>query len=109
MSAGCALIVSLLYGERTEGKRKRGHPCLRLTDVCKRDMALAHINIDTWEETAVDRIAWRKAVKNSTNLAEATIRIKCAEKIAMRKAKCKWQVDYAIVPEDGRMPYYLMT
>ena len=40
---------ALLYGELAEGERKQGRPCLRFKDVCKSDMALAHINIDTWE------------------------------------------------------------
>ena len=39
-------------------------------------MALANINIDTCEETAADRKDWRTAVKNGTNLAEATLKTK---------------------------------
>lgn len=89
---------ALLYGELAEGERKRGRPCLRFKDVCKRDMALAHISFDTWEETAADRTDWRTAVKNGTNLAEATLKIKWAERRARRKAKGRGQTDYAIVP-----------
>ena len=88
---------ALLYGELAEGERKRGRPCLRFKDVCKRDMALAHITIDTWEETAADRTDWRTAVKIGTNLAEATLKTKWAERRARRKAKGKGQTDYAIV------------
>ena len=58
-------------------------------------MALAHTTIDTWEETAADL---RTAVKNGTNLAEATLRTKCADRRARRKAKCRGQIDYPIVP-----------
>ena len=90
---------ALLYGELAEGERKRGRPCLRFKDVCKRDMALIRdITIDTLEETAADRTDWRTAVKNGTNLAEATLKTKWAERRARRKAKGRGQTDYAIVP-----------
>ena len=65
MGPKCILKV-LLYGELAEGERKRGRPCLHFKDVCKRDMALAHIPIDTWNETAADRTDWRTAVKIGT-------------------------------------------
>ena len=42
----------MLYGEPTEGKRKAGRPLLRYKDICKRDLKLCGIDIDTRQKQA---------------------------------------------------------
>ena len=49
---------SLLFGELATGLRKRGRPCLRYKDVCKRDMLQANIDPKTWESLAAERTLW---------------------------------------------------
>ena len=66
--------------------------------MCKRDIALANISKDTWEETAEDRTGWRTVVKSGTLLAEATLMARSTERRARRKAKGRGQIDYPIVP-----------
>ena len=62
----------LLYGELTQGTRPTGRPKLRFKDVCKRDLKTLEIDVDTWEVTASDRLAWRRAVKEGlSNFEEA--------------------------------------
>ena len=49
----------LLYGELASGTRKRGRPKLRFKDTLKASMKDCHIDPDTWEQTALNRQAWR--------------------------------------------------
>ncbi|XP_034024663.1 LOW QUALITY PROTEIN: somatolactin alpha [Thalassophryne amazonica] len=42
----------LLYGELAEGIHLAGQPRLCFTDVCKKDMTMWSINVNTWEQSA---------------------------------------------------------
>ena len=61
----------ILYGELTEGTRPVGRPKLRFSDVCKRDMKFCNINIETWQDVAVDRDLWRTTVRLAVETSEA--------------------------------------
>ena len=60
----------LLYGELECGTRSKGRPYLRFKDCCKRDLQSAHIDLDSWEDIASDRLVWKHAVKLGTEKAE---------------------------------------
>ena len=78
---------ALLYGELATGMRKRGRPCLRFKDVCKKDMSLAQIDHKTWETIAEERTSWRAKVREGIQVAEASLTVKSEEKRARRKGK----------------------
>ncbi len=61
----------LLYGELAEGSRLIGRPRLRYKDICKKDMKLSDINIDTWESRAEDRSAWHFVVRQGVQSQKA--------------------------------------
>ena len=63
----------LLYGELQGGKRRRGRPHLRFKDTCKSSLSKCNIDSRTWEELAVDRMAWREAVHHGTNQREQNV------------------------------------
>ena len=89
---------ALLYGELAAGTRKRGRPCLRFKDVCKKDLLLARIEPNTWESHAEERTSWRSKVREGTQAAEATLTERSEEKRARRKARGREKGDCAIVP-----------
>jgi hypothetical protein len=47
----------LIYGELKMGKRPQDRPLLQYSDVCKRDMQDTNIDLVTWEQEAIDRVA----------------------------------------------------
>lgn len=51
-----------LYGELSEGSRKRGRPLLRWKDVAKRDLINFDINHKNFENNCQDRPLWRKMI-----------------------------------------------
>ena len=53
----------IFYGELASGSRPLGRPQLRFKDVAKRDLKALNINVESWEETAADRIAWRRCLR----------------------------------------------
>ena len=59
----CRQPIVVLYGELTEGRRKRGGQKLRFQDVLKRHMKNTVISPDTWEQTAANRSNWRASAK----------------------------------------------
>ena len=59
----CRQPIVVLYGELTEGRRKRGGKKLRFQDVLKRHMKNTVISPDTWEQTAANRSNWRASAK----------------------------------------------
>lgn len=77
----------LLYGELVEGTRLTGRPRLRYKDVCKKDMKLSDIDVNSWECLADDRSAWRLAVRQGIQKAEGTRNQDLAAKRAKRKQK----------------------
>ncbi|PIK34030.1 hypothetical protein BSL78_29151 [Apostichopus japonicus] len=76
----------LLYGQLECGSRPRGRPHLRYRDSCKRDLQSANININSWEDLASQRSAWRVALKSGINRAEEDRCKKQASKREKRKA-----------------------
>ena len=78
---------ALLYGELATGKRKRGRPCLRFKDVCKKDMSLAQIDYKTWETIAEERTSWRAKVREGIHVAEASLIALSEERRARRKGR----------------------
>ena len=54
----------LLYSQLKEGKRNQGRPRLRFKDVAKRNMKWREINLNSWQTTAKNRVAWRTATKS---------------------------------------------
>ncbi|XP_077861971.1 uncharacterized protein LOC144343122 [Saccoglossus kowalevskii] len=67
------LTKDLLYGQLEEGTRPVGRPCLRFSDVCKRDFKATHIDTQSWEITADDCSAWRQTVSRGIHGAEEDI------------------------------------
>ena len=52
----------ILYGELEEGRRGRGRPKLRYEDLVKKDISLAEIPVDIWEQLASRREEWRRRI-----------------------------------------------
>ena len=77
----------VLYSELATGKRSVGRPCLRYVDICKRDMKVANIDIQNWENLAEDRSMWRAIVKEGSLRAEEQTRAEAVGKRARRKAR----------------------
>ena len=92
---------ALLYGELATGMRKRGRPCLRFKDVCKKDMTLAQIDHKTWETIAEERTSWRAKVREGIQVAEASLTARSEEKRARRKGKVEEQEETPSSHEDG--------
>ena len=76
---------ALLYGELATGMRKRGRPCLRFKDVCKKDMSLVQVDHKTWETIAEERTSWREKVREGIHVAEASLIALSEERRARRK------------------------
>ena len=49
----------VLFSQLTHGLRTRGGPRKRFKDTAKHYMKKGHININTWEDRAADRLRWR--------------------------------------------------
>ncbi|PIK49422.1 hypothetical protein BSL78_13685 [Apostichopus japonicus] len=77
---------NLLYGQLECGSRSKGRPHLRYRDSCKRDLQSANIDINSWEDLASQRSAWRFALKSGINRAEEELVKKRASKREKRKA-----------------------
>lgn len=60
----------MLYEELCEGSHPDGRPHLCLKDVCQRNLKLAGINPNNWENTADSHEIWRVAVRNAMQKAE---------------------------------------
>jgi len=86
----------LLYGQLEQGSRPTGRPHLRYRDACKRDLRSAHIDIESWEDTASDRKSWRHAVKSGIRQAEADRSQLREQKRQTRKASTATQMDDSI-------------
>ena len=75
----------ILYGELEEVNRPRGRPKLRFTDVCKCDLKALSVEEVSWEQTALDRSAWKKSVRMGIESAEAMRVDKWEEKRERKK------------------------
>ena len=95
----------MLYGELATGMRKRGRPCLRFKDVCKKDMTLAQIDHKMGETIAEERTSWQVKVREGIQVAEASLTARSEEKRATRKGKgVEEQEESSSSHEDGRSP-----
>ena len=54
----------LLYSQLRDGKRNQGRPRLRYKDVVKRNMKRRQIPVNSWQNIAGNRAAWRSAIKH---------------------------------------------
>merc|ERR1711911_266895 len=77
----------VMFGQLKEGKRKRGRPNLRYTDVVKRDLHKVKVEHTKWENEAADRKVWKSKCKEGIKLAESDRISYLKLKRAKRKAK----------------------
>ena len=77
----------VMFGQLKEGKRKRGRPKLRYTDVVKRDLHKVKVEHTKWENVAADRKVWKSKCKEGIKLAESDRISYLKLKRAKRKAK----------------------
>jgi hypothetical protein len=89
---------ALLFGELATGLRKRGRPCLRYKDICKRYMLQANIDPKTWKSLAAERTLWRSKVHEGTLAAEAESIVLEEKRQARRNAGGRGEGGNAIVP-----------
>ncbi len=66
--------------------RSKGRPQVRFKDSCKWNFLSTHIDINTWEDVAADRLSWRHAVNQGIQRAEQDRRLKHNLKRQKRKA-----------------------
>ena len=90
----------LLYGELASGKRNKGRPHLRFSDVCKRDMKACGIDANTWEGHAADRSKWKSLTRRCLAEGEQNIRTLLDEKRRSRKESQRRAHDDNVVPDD---------
>ena len=76
---------NILYGQLAKGIRRKGRPFLRFKDACKRDLTSCQIDPETWEQIALNRPAWRHAVKSGMAAADERRNVLAAEKRSRRK------------------------
>jgi hypothetical protein len=75
----------ILYGEQSDGARKAGRPLLRYKDTIKRDLKAVKIDVNSWEDTAANRVAWRHQIKTQVMVAEENNRATAESKRTARK------------------------
>ena len=56
------ITKTILFSETRDCSRKQGHPLLRYLYDCKHDMKLFDMNIETWEEYAMQCSIWKEKV-----------------------------------------------
>ncbi|BHF82815.1 hypothetical protein SprV_0802595400 [Sparganum proliferum] len=79
----------LFYGDVATGSRRQGGQIRRYKDIMKSSLRRLQINPTNWEEVALDRPTWRKAVKTGAAIYEAN-RIAAAKvKRAARKSQVR--------------------
>ncbi|BHF71155.1 hypothetical protein SprV_0401421000 [Sparganum proliferum] len=61
----------LFYGDVATGSRRQGGQILRYKDTLKSSLKRPQINPINWEELALDRPSWRRAVKTGAAIYEA--------------------------------------
>ena len=76
----------LLYGELVEGKRSHGGQKKRYKDTLKATLKDCKIDPCKWEETALDRSAWRQQTKAGVTQFEADRIIEQKRKREVRKS-----------------------
>ena len=77
----------ILYGELANGTRPRGAPKRRYKDQLKRSLVQTDIELSSWERVAMDRGAWRTAVRSGTVAFEGRRKQHEEEKRRKRKER----------------------
>ena len=60
----------LFFGELKNGKRPSHKPKKRFKDVIKSNLKAMGLNVNDWQSSAIDRLEWRKAIYNGSQLFE---------------------------------------
>ena len=93
---------AILYSEARDGSRKQGLPLLRYSDNCDRNMKLLDMNLDTWEERALQRSLRNENVtKGAKRYEQALIQRKetTRQKRIQLLASCDVNDDNALICE----------
>ena len=75
----------ILYGELTSGQRSTGCLQLRHKDVCKRDMKVLNININSWEDLTTNHTSQRSMLHKHLQTGKKKLTAAAAEKQANKK------------------------
>ena len=61
---------AVLFGELKAGKRNRGAPKKRYKDQLKKQLSLADIPPNSWQDAASDRLTWRSKIRKASRKFE---------------------------------------
>uniref|UniRef100_A0A0L8GC42 Uncharacterized protein n=1 Tax=Octopus bimaculoides TaxID=37653 RepID=A0A0L8GC42_OCTBM len=75
----------IFYGELAAGQRNKGCPQLRYNDVCRENMKVLNIDINSWEDLAADRTSWKSALLKQLRIGEEELSAAATEKRDRRK------------------------
>ena len=101
----CRIPKKLLYGELAEGKRSHGGQKKRYKDTLKATLKDCKINPNKWEETALDRSAWRQQTKAGVTQFEADRITEQKRKREVRKASIASTDPSALNLPSGSIPH----
>ena len=91
---------TVLYSEARDGSRTLGRPLLRYSHNSKRDMKVFDMNIETWEECALQRSLWREKVTTGTKKYEqALLQRKEVHRQKRKQLQTSWNADDAYICE----------
>lgn len=68
------LPKDILYGQLSAGIRRRGRPKLRFKDTLHANLKKAKISTANWETLALNRVAWKSAIRSGTKTVEGEMR-----------------------------------
>ena len=77
----------VLFSQLTHGLRTRGGQRKRCKDTAKHYTKKGHININTWEDRAADRLLWRRSIHQAAARLETDRLLHKAEKRQGRKER----------------------
>ena len=67
------LPKTVLYSETRDGSRKQGHPLVRYSINCKRDMKLRDMNAESWEECVIQCSLWKEKLTRGAQRCEQAL------------------------------------
>ena len=68
---------TFICSETRDGSGKQGHPLLRYSDNCKRDMKFLNMNVESWKECAIQHSLWKeKVTKGAQGYEQALVQRK---------------------------------
>jgi len=76
---------AVFFGELKQGKRGRGAPRKRFKDQLKKQLSLADIDHQTWQEKALNRENWRHAIREASTEFDLQTGLEAREKRRRRK------------------------